>query len=140
MVELDRWLTQATRCLARDSAEQVRGEIREHFESARQAAMAGGATSGEAERLALLALGDAKAANGQYRQVLLTAAEARMLHNGNGEAHAICSRSWPKWLYLAVLLTTLVAAAGLVLSGRGSTAREMLAVAIGLSPFAAALL
>jgi hypothetical protein len=79
MAELETWLKQATRCLSRDSATQVRIEIREHCDSAREAAIRDGATTEEANRLAVTGLGDAKAANRQYRKVLLTSAEARML-------------------------------------------------------------
>ena len=140
MIELDRWLTQATRHLARDSAAQVRGEIQEHFELSREAAMAGGATSDEADRSALHALGDAKTANRQYRQVLLTAAEARTLRDGNREAQAVCSRAWLKWVIFAVFPAALVVAAGLFFSGRGSAGRDVLTAAIGICPLAAALL
>src|SRR5262245_8350522 len=100
MTALDSWLTQATRHLSKDSAAQVRTEIHEHYESAREAAVSGGATADEADRLAVTALGDAKAANRQYRKVLLTSAEARMLHAGNREARVLCSRSSPRWLLL----------------------------------------
>jgi general stress protein YciG len=44
MTELDSWLKQATRHLSKESVAQVRTEIREHYESAREAAMSGGAT------------------------------------------------------------------------------------------------
>jgi GTP cyclohydrolase III len=65
MTRLDNWLKQATRYLSKDSVAQVRTEIQEHYESAREAAMIrpGGVTPEEADRLALAALGDAKAAN-----------------------------------------------------------------------------
>lgn len=91
MTGLDSWLEQATRCLSRDSVAQVRSEIREHYESARETAISGGATADEADRLAVCALGDAKTANRQYRNVLLTASEARMLREANWEARAVCS-------------------------------------------------
>ena len=69
MTRLDSWLNETTRHLARDSAAQVRSEIQEHYESAIDAAIAAGSTIDEADRLALDALGDAKTANCQYRQV-----------------------------------------------------------------------
>src|SRR5580658_3583613 len=102
MTGLDSWLKQATRHLSKDSAAQVQTEIRDHYESARDAAMIGGATADEAERRALTALGDAKTANRQYRHVLLTSAEARMLREGAWEARVVCSRPLPKWLALAM--------------------------------------
>src|SRR5664279_2684487 len=92
--ELDTWLGQATRHLSRDAAAQVRNEIREHYDAARENATEHGAGSEEAERLALVALGDAKAANRQYRKVMLTSSEARLLREGNWEARAVCSRRW----------------------------------------------
>ena len=40
MTALESWLQQATRHLSAESAAQVRTEIREHYESAREAALA----------------------------------------------------------------------------------------------------
>lgn len=117
MSALDSWLDQATRHLSRDSAAQVRNEIWEHYELAREAAIQGGATDDKAERLAVTALGDAKAANCQYRNVLLTSDEARMLREGNWEARALCSRPWLKWLLLALSLGVLLAGAVCLFTG-----------------------
>ena len=64
--DLDRWLEQATRRLSKGSAAQVRTEIQEHYQSAREDAISGGASQDEANRMALIALGDAKTANKQY--------------------------------------------------------------------------
>ena len=83
MISLEQWLRQATRCLAQESAAQVQNEIREHHDAEREAAKSRGANVEEADRLAVAALGDAEAANRQYRKVLLTAAEMRMLQSGN---------------------------------------------------------
>lgn len=77
--DLDRWLEQATRRLSKDSAAQVRTEIQEHYQSAREDAISGGASQDEANRMALIALGDAKTANKQYLRVLLTASESGTL-------------------------------------------------------------
>jgi len=85
MAELESWLEQATRCLSKDSAAQVRLEIREHYDSARDAAIRDGATTDEASRSAVRGLGDARAANRQYRKVLLTSAEAKMLRRVTGK-------------------------------------------------------
>ena len=60
MTGLEIWLRQATRRLAKDSVAQVRTEITEHYESAREAAITSGATTEVADRLALNTLGDAK--------------------------------------------------------------------------------
>lgn len=141
MTELDSWLRQATRHLAKDSAAEVRTEIQEHYESAREAAINDGVAAGEAARLALKALGDARTANHQYRQVLLTSAEARMLRNGNWEARAVCSRPWLKWVVPAVPVVAVAAAAALFFTGQIAVARDVLIGGIGMSPlFAAPLL
>ena len=71
MTGLDSWLNRATRHLSKGSLAQVRTEIQEHYESAREAAIGSGATADEADRVALADLGDAKAANRQYRRVVL---------------------------------------------------------------------
>ena len=68
--DLDCWLQEATRGLSNDSAAQVRTEIQEHYHSAREAAMSGGATEDEANRIVLTALGDPKIVNKQYLGVL----------------------------------------------------------------------
>jgi hypothetical protein len=141
MTGLDSWLKQATRHLSKDSAVQVRTEIEEHYESAREAAISGGATIDGAHRLALTALGNAKTANCQYRHVLLTSAEARMLRDGEWEARVVCSRSWLKWLLVAAPVAAVLAAAVLFLTGAFALARVALVGGIGLSPlFAAPLL
>jgi hypothetical protein len=132
MTALETWLEKATRSLSRTSGDQVRREIREHYESAREAAMSTGATADEAERLAVAALGDAKAANCQYRKVLLTSAEAKVLREGNWEARAICSRPWLKRLLAAVPAAALFAAAALFLTGALAGARVLLAGAIAM--------
>ena len=77
--DLECWLQQATRSLSKDSAAQVRTEIQEHYQSAREDAISGGASQDEANRMALIALGDAKTANKQYLRVLLMASESGTL-------------------------------------------------------------
>jgi hypothetical protein len=131
---LENWLTQATRCLSKDSIAQVRSEIQQHYESAREAALHSGATidGDEADRLAVADLGDAQIANRQYRKVLLTSSEARMLREGNWEARAICSRPWLKWLLLAMPGAALFAAAALFITGASSLAWTLLAGGIGI--------
>jgi hypothetical protein len=140
MFELHSWLEQATRHLAKDSAAQVRAEIREHYESAREAAIAGGATGEDAEREALNALGNAKTANCQYRRVLLTSAEARMLRESNWEARAVCSHSWLKVLILAMPLAITITTAALLMTGHVPVARDVFVAGLGMSPLVAALL
>ena len=123
-----------------DSIAQVRKEIGEHYESAREAAIADGSSAEEADRIAVMALGDAKMANCQYRQVLLTSAEARLLREGKWEARAICSRPWLKWLIVAVPVVLVEAAATLYFHGKVEVARDLLFAGIGMSPLFAALL
>jgi hypothetical protein len=128
--QLETWLKQATRHLSRDSAARVRTEIQEHYESTREAAVCGGTTEEEADRLAVTALGNARAANWQYRRVLLTSADARMLREGNWEARAFCSRPWVKPLLLAMPVIALIASATLFLTGVADTAQLLLAGAV----------
>ena len=85
--------------------------------------------------MALSALGDAKTANREYRKVLLTSAEARMLRDGNWEARAVCSRLWLKRLLLATPTAALLAAAGCYLVGSIDAARVLLAAALGIGIF-----
>jgi len=141
MTELEIWLKEATRRLSRDSAAQARSEIQEHFELTREAAMSAGATADEADRLAVAALGDAKAANCEYREVLLTSEEARILREGNWEAREVCSRFWVKWMLLAIPVAALSAASASFLTGAIGIARVLLVGGIGMSLlFAAPLL
>ncbi len=137
MTELELWLKQATRHLSRDAAAKVRTEITEHFEASRDAALAAGASPEDAARQALAQLGDPRTANCAYRQVLLTAEEARLLKKSSWEANAVCSRTWIKPAALALYLLLLAASAGFALTGRGSYATDALCAAFGLSPFLA---
>ena len=140
MSDLERWLREATRHLAADSIAQVQREIGEHYESAREAAIAGGNSGEEADRIAMRALGDAKTANCQYRQVLLTSGEARLLREGKWEARAICSRPWLKWLLIAVPVVLVEAAATSYFHGKVGLAKDLLLAGIGMSPLFAAML
>ena len=88
---LDTWLKRATCHLSADSAAQVRSEIHEHYESAREESLAAGAAPHEADRMALASLGDPRIACRHYRKVLLTRAEDRLLRETIWEARAICS-------------------------------------------------
>src|SRR3984885_12471160 len=115
---LDNWLAQATRHLSKDSAAQVRAEIHEHYQSARDTAINNGATAEEADQSAVVALGDAKTANCQYRNVMLTSAEAKLLRESQWESRAVCSRPWLKWLLLTMPAVALWASAALFLTGK----------------------
>ncbi len=140
MTGLESWLKEATRRLAAESAAQVRAEIREHYELARNASMNDAATADDAGGFALRALGDAKTANRQYRRVLVTSAEARMLRKGNLEARVVCSRRWLKRLVTAVPVAIAGAAAALFLNGHSAAGRDVLIAGAGMSPLFAAFL
>jgi hypothetical protein len=129
---LELWLKQATRHLSGDSAVQVRTEIREHYESAREAAISGGANPDKAAQMALTALGDPKRANRQYRKVLLTSAEVRLLREGNWESRAICSHRLMRSVLLGVPLNALLAATILFCTGAMDAARILLVGGLGL--------
>jgi hypothetical protein len=130
--ELEIWLRQATRHLSRKAAAQVRNEIGEHYDAARQGAMERGCGGAESDRVALEALGDARAANRQYRKVMLTSGEARLLREGNWEAAAVCNRAWLKWLLLAMPASALLAGIGLLLFGATVLPRILLVGGMGI--------
>jgi len=67
---LEQWLGVATHELTPESVSRVRAEIEEHYSSA--------IASGASEADAVVALGDPKAANHEYRKVLLTTRESLM--------------------------------------------------------------
>jgi hypothetical protein len=131
--ELDRWLRQATQCLANDSAGQVVSEIREHYESAREAAIAAGARPDDADEAALALLGDAKIANRQYRKVLLTSGEARLLRRGNWQGRAICSRPRLKRLLVGLPAAAALAASYLFYAGVAEAGRVLLAAGVAMT-------
>jgi hypothetical protein len=132
MSALEYWLNETTRGLSKDSAAQVRNEIRAHYESAREAAITNGAASEEADRIAYRALGDSDDANDQYRRVLLTSAEARILGEGNWEARVACSRGWIRWILAAIPLAAVLTAAVLFFTGSVSTARVLVVGGMGM--------
>jgi len=134
---LEAWLTRATWRLSAASAAQVRAEIGEHYESAREDALVRGITLEEADRAAVDALGDAKAANRQYRKVLLTKAEARMLRQSNWEARALCSRPALLWLVRALPVAALCASFAFFVVGGTRWASLLLVVTIGMAIMAA---
>jgi prepilin signal peptidase PulO-like enzyme (type II secretory pathway) len=84
------------------------------------------------------ALGDARAANCQYRKVLLTAAEAKMLREGNWEARAICARPWLKNLLQMVPAIPLVVTLVLLSRGASASARLPFLASVVLFTFLAA--
>ena len=130
---LDHWLKQATRHSSGDSTLQVRTEIQEHYELSREAALERGATAEAAEQEALTALGDAKAANRQYRRVLLTSAEARLLREGTWESRAVCSHRPARTLLPSLAVAALLAAAVLFRTGTAVAARLLLLAGVGMS-------
>ncbi len=123
---LNDWLHQATRHLSKDSAAQVCAEIQEHYQSARETAINHGAIAEEADRSAVIALGDAKTANCQYRNVMLTSSEAKLLRESQWESRAVCSRPWLKWVLLAMPAAALWSSAALYITGKNELARTLL--------------
>ena len=129
---LEAWLKRATWRLSSKSSAQVRSEIEDHYEAAREEAFSNGATPEEADRTAVASLGDARVAGRQYRQVLLTNSEASMLSEARWEARMLCPLlrwmtlipvamlSVAMWLfatgnaYLGLLLTVGAAGPGLL--------------------------
>jgi len=134
MTALDQWLKAATRGLAADSARRVRTEIQAHYDSARETAIGRGLSAEEADRSAVKDLGDPKAANRQYRKVLLTTAEGRMLGQSNREARAFCANAWMKSTLLAIPATALLVSSALFLRGEFAVAGALFAggLAIGM--------
>jgi hypothetical protein len=97
-----------------------------------------GCSCEDADRVALEALGNARAANRQYRKVMLTSGEARLLRQGNWEAGAICSRTWLRWLLFALPTSALLAGIGFSFAGAAGVARILLVGGLGLSLLMAA--
>lgn len=126
--ELEIWLKQATRHLSNDSGARVRTEILEHFELAREAAMSAGSTSEAADRIAVTVLGDARIANRQYRDVLLTSDEARLLGTD-----VVCAIPWLKGLMLAMPAALLMVSLAFLLEGNPDKAKGLLEGAIGVA-------
>jgi hypothetical protein len=122
MTSLEFWIERATKGLSQESAVQVRKEITEHYEATRESAISDGATETDAERVATKALGDARTANRQYRQVMLTEAEAKVLRRGNREASFVCSHAWLKWTMLIFPVAAIVVAAAMWNQGQYWTA------------------
>jgi hypothetical protein len=127
---LETWLMRATCHLSATSAAQVRSEIQEHYESARDEALGSGATPEEADRSALASLGDARIAGRQYRKVLLTTAEDRLLRETTWEARAFCS--WFRWL-LPVAAVALCAGIWFFIAGKTDLALPLVIGAAGMS-------
>src|ERR1700759_471013 len=102
MTALDTWLARAPRQLSADSAAQVRTEIEQHYESAREDAIRSGASPDEADLAAGSALGDPRAANSQYREILITHSEAKLLRSSACEARFFSSTPLRKRLLAIV--------------------------------------
>ena len=130
MSGIDLWLNRATSRLSADSAAQVASEIRAHYDSARESALAAGATASDADAAALAALGDPVAANREYRKVLLTKSEARVLRQGVWESGAFCAR---RRALLSVPGIALLASAALMVTGHPAFARDLLIVGTGVA-------
>jgi hypothetical protein len=101
MTTFDDWLKQATRGLASESADRVRAENQQRYDSALAAAISQSADPVAAESIAISVLGDADTANFRYRRSLLTATEVRILRQGARERNLIVSHRWFLLLFSA---------------------------------------
>jgi hypothetical protein len=128
----ERWLQEATHNLSEQSVAQVQTEIQEHYEAAREAAIESGASPDEASRIALSALGAAKTANTQYRRVLLTASEAKMLRQGSRGPWMVHRFSWLHCVLLAISVIAIFAAVTLFRAGGAAAGRIALALGLGI--------
>ena len=115
MLTLETWLEQATRTLSKDSAQQVRTEIEDHYKAACEET-----SPGEALR----ALGDPQAANRQYRSIL--SFNTAGLRTSKCEAQALCARPMLKWLSRSAPILALMAAAVFFWNGQMATAIALL--------------
>jgi len=131
-MQLEMWLKRATLHLSRDAVAQVRTEISEHYDDALESATAGGASVDEGDHVAMAALGDAGVANREYRKVLLTSGEARLLREGNWEARAIGSHRWLKHLLVAMPAAAVLGGLVLLLAGATGVAQVLLAGGLGI--------
>jgi hypothetical protein len=131
MKTLDDWLKQATRGLANESADRVRAENQQRYDSARAAAISQSADPIAAESIAVAALGDAHTANFPYRCALLTATEARILRQGARESDFIVSHPWFRFLFLTVASASCVLASALLVVGWTLPGRLLLALGLG---------
>ena len=140
MTRLDSWLSEATRHLSKDSANKVRAEIRQHYEDAREAAIASCADIGEADRAAIAALG--RRAHGQSP----ISPRLADIHRGQAAAHLpacevrmLWSRpSRGRWLLLLLPLAALSGAAAYLLAGNLPLASALLAAGISMGMICAA--
>ena len=139
MREMEKWLQAATRGLAVESAERVGNEIREHVEFASEEFVARGVAQAEANRLAVEGLGSARLANKEYRRVLLTEGDARILRRSAADAELFCRRSWLRGLVAVAAVAGLVAAVGFWMFGQVKNAESLLLIEVGMSPLVAAV-
>lgn len=131
MKTFDDWLKQATRGLASESADRVRAENQQRYDSARAAAISQRADPIAAESIAISALGDANTANFRYRCALLTATEAGILRQGARESDFIVSHAWFRFLFLTVGSASCVLASALLVIGWTLPGRLLLALGLG---------
>src|SRR5579863_6123157 len=127
---LETWLKQATRHLSVTSAAQVRSEIQEHYESARDEALGAAASPEDADRMALASLGDARIAGRHYRKVLLTSSEDLLLRETTWEARAVCSQL--RYLF-PIPVAILCAGIWFFIAGETNLALTLMVGAAGMS-------
>ena len=118
---LEAWLAIANRGLSAESAAAVRTEIGAHYEDAYEEATARGSHAAEAERTAVAALGSPWSANREYRRVLLTAREAKLLrqlrHSSESHEAELQIARWLASVTLAFCILAALLPAGIVIAG-----------------------
>ena len=120
-----------TRGLTKESADQVRAENQQRYDSALVAAISQSADLIAAESIAISVLGDAETATFRYRRALLTPMEASILRQGARERDFIVSHPGFLFLFLAFASASCVPASALPVIGWALLGRLLLAVGLG---------
>jgi lipopolysaccharide export LptBFGC system permease protein LptF len=106
---INAWIDVATCGLAKDAWVRVREETYTHYESAREESSVKGASEQQAREAALASLGNARAANKQYKGIHLTAWENKLMRQDECAARALHARPY-LWIVPVLLVCAAVAA------------------------------
>jgi hypothetical protein len=91
---INAWIDVAACGLAKDAWVRVREETYAHYESARDESLRQGASEQHANAVALSTLGNARAANRQYKRIHLTEWESKLIRQDECAAKAIHARPY----------------------------------------------
>jgi hypothetical protein len=122
------WIGVAARGLAKDAWVRVREEIYGHYESAREESLQQGASEQRASAAALSSLGNARAANKQYKKIHLTEWENKLIRQDECATMALHRRPY----LLIVPLVLMCAAVAAFTINPGPATSLLLAGAAGL--------